>query len=207
MKKNLLIIISVILMQHKLTAQSKWGFENYHYLDIPGSSAIVPMIHFETPKQLYAELRYNYESEKTATLLVGKTFDGGKKLLYNITPMTGFSTGQFTGISIAARADLEWKDWYFSAETQQSIATGKKGESFFFNWSELGYSITDHFFAGAAMQYIWQDGTGSLEPGIVAGLSYKNFSFPCYIFNPAQKNSHIVLGMNYEWSFKRRTRS
>ena len=192
-----------MLVQHSLPAQSKWGFENYHYLDQPANSAIVPVIHFQTPRDLYGELRYNYEAGQTLTLLGGKTFRGGDMISYIITPMAGFSAGMFTGFTFAVNTDAAWKNLYFSSQTQQSVATGENSSGFFFSWSELGIEIGDHFFTGAAVQYTRQEGITAIDPGIVAGLTFKRFSFPCYVFSPFRGDTHVVLGINYEWSFKR----
>jgi hypothetical protein len=192
-----------MLVQHSLTAQSKWGFEDYHYLDQPANSAIVPVVHFQTPKELYAELRYNYEAGQTLTLLGGKTWQGGSMISYVITPMAGFSAGMFTGFTFGVNADVGWKHLYFSSQTQQSVTTDKNNSGFFFSWSELGVEIAGQFFGGAAIQYTRQEGCTVLDPGIVAGCRIKKFSFPCYVFNPFRRDTHIVLGINYEWSFNK----
>jgi len=207
MSRILLIIISSILMQHKIAAQSKWGIENYNYLGLPGASAIVPVMHFETAGKLYGELRYNYEAEQTVTVLGGRSFKKEGDLSLRITPLAGFSAGTFTGITVAVHTEMEWKNFYFSSQTQQSIGTKKISDGFFFSWSELGYTVREHFFAGAAMQYTSRKGEKDLEPGIVAGLNFKSFSFPCYLFKPFQPGTHIVLGINYEWSSRKRARS
>ncbi|MEO6613395.1 MAG: hypothetical protein ABIT05_08970 [Chitinophagaceae bacterium] len=201
MSRILLTTTLSILMQLNLVAQTKWGFENYQYLDDPGTAAIVPVLHFETAKNLYTELRYNYESPGTLTLLAGKSFAGGKNILYSITPMTGFSAGTFTGIDFSIEADFEWKKIYFTVQAQRSVTIKKKDESFFFNWSELQYLVSRHFSAGVALQYTLQAGKQITEPGLVAALSFRSFSFPCYLFNPFHSNGHVVLGLNYEGSF------
>ena len=37
------------------------GIENYNYTGQLVAGAVVPMIHFETRKNKYVELRYNYD--------------------------------------------------------------------------------------------------------------------------------------------------
>ena len=207
MSRTLLIITWGILMQLKIAGQSKWGIENYNYLGIPGTSAIVPIIHFETKGKFYGELRYNYEAEQTVTVLGGRSFKKEGNLSFRITPQAGFSAGLFTGFTGAVRLDTEWKNFYFSSQTQQSLGTKKINDSFFFSWSELGYTVRKNFFAGAALQYTGRKEKKEFESGIVAGLNFKNFSFPCYLFKPFQQDSHIVLGINYEWSSGKRARS
>jgi hypothetical protein len=96
-------------------AQSKWVIENYNYLGQPGSGVVVPMLHFETKKNWYAELRYNYEDNQTISFFGGKTFKGGNNFEYSLTPLAGFSAGRFTGVSFGTNADAEWKNFYFSS--------------------------------------------------------------------------------------------
>ncbi len=194
-------------MQPELLAQSKWGFENYNYLEHPGTNTIVPVLHLETPGKLYGELRYNYEAKKTLTVLGGKTFRNRGGLSVSLTPLLGYSAGDFNGLTFAAHVELEWKKIYFSSQTQQSLPTKQGSQAFFFSWSESGYAVTDHFFGGVAMQYTAAKDGRNFEPGIVAGLSLERFSFPCYLFNPLRKDMHIILGLNYAWSFKKKDRS
>ena len=196
--------MAYLLLQQTGSAQSKWVVENYSYLGQPGEGTIVPMIHMETKKNWYAELRYNYEDAQTLSLFAGKTLAGGKGVTYSVTPLAGFSVGNFTGISLGVNTDIEWKNFYVSAQSQYSMGTKKEVADFFFNWSELGYNITPSLFAGLAMQYTVQSGSTELEPGFVAGLAIKNFSFPLYVFSPFQTRGYFVVGFNYVFSLNKK---
>jgi hypothetical protein len=157
------------------------------------------VLHLETRGKIYGELRYNYETGQTLTLLGGRTFSGGKTLAYHFIPMIGFSKGVFTGISVGLNTGAEWGDFYFSSQAQQSWPTGGKVDPFFFTWSEAGYMITRYFMTGLTVQYSREDGKNDIEPGIVASYSFKKFSFPCYLFYSHEQHCHLVLGVNYEW--------
>jgi hypothetical protein len=161
------------------------------------------MIHIETKKNWYAEIRYNYEDVQTFSLFTGKTLTGGRSLRYSITPMTGISVGNFTGLSFATNAEVEWKSFYTSSQTQYSIGTRTGISNFFFSWSELGYNIAEHIFGGLALQYTKQEGMSKTEPGFVAGLNFKGISIPFYIFGPFNTDRYFVLGLNYEYNFKK----
>jgi hypothetical protein len=197
MTRNLLLLLLTITIHQSLTAQSKWLLETYYYKgkDI---SAVVPMLHVETKDNWYAEFRYNYEDKKTFSLYAGKIFTGGKALEYTITPLLGYSVGRFNGLSFATNAEAEWKDFFISTQTQYSLSVKTKEESFFFTWSEAGYEISPHFFTGLAIQYTRLSGQNDFEPGLLAGLSFKNISFPCYVFGPFHRDRYFVLGLNYE---------
>lgn len=185
-------------------AQSKIGIENYNYLGRANNNMIVPMIHIETKHNWYAELRYNYEEAQTLSAFAGKTFTGGKSFAYNVTPMAGVSVGNFAGLSFAANMEIDWKNFYMASQTQYSIATKRSADNFFFSWSELGYNITDYIFGGLAIQYTLEQEKNVVEPGFVAGLNFKNISIPFYVFSPFQAGQYFVLGLNYEYNFKKR---
>ena len=188
-------------------SQSKWVLENYNYFGQPGPGAVVPMIHFETKKNWYAELRYNYEEDKTISFFAGKCFKGGNSFEYSLTPLAGFSAGNFTGVSAGINADAEWKNFYFSSQTQYSAGTKKGMSNFFFTWSEMGYNISNHFFGGIALQYTGTAAGNNMEPGFVGGFSFNDFSFPVYVFSPFHDNGYFVVGVNYEYSLKKKKKS
>ena len=198
----LLNLLFCLLLSSTGRAQSKWVIENYNYVGQPGAGTVVPMIHFETSKNWYAELRYNYEDNQTISFFLGKTFKAGKSFEYSLTPLIGFSAGSFTGISFGTNADAEWKNWYISSQTQYSKATKDDVADFFFSWSEIGYNISKYFFTGLAMQYTKQKGLNEFEPGFVAGLQLKDFSFPVYVFSPFRTGCYFVVGVNYQYNKK-----
>jgi hypothetical protein len=212
MKRFFLITIWSMMIYHDAAAQWKSGIGLYSYTGMPLAEAIVPVFYLQSDNNWYAELRYNYEDAKTFSMYGGKTFSGGNNLEYTITPMAGFSSGRFTGVSFAINADAEWKKIFLSSQTQysmsvkknDSIAIKKSDESFFFSWTELGYNISDHFFAGLSMQYTRQTGENNFEPGFLAGLNFKNLSFPFYLIKPFCPDRYFILGVNYEFSLKKR---
>jgi hypothetical protein len=195
-----------VLSASVATAQSKWVFEQYNYIRQPEESAFVPMVHFQAKNNWYGELRYNYEDAQTLSLFGGRTISGGNSLTWSFTPMAGYSIGKFTGVSAGVNNEAEWNDFYFSAQSQYSKATKTEISSFFFNWSEAGYAFSDYFYSGIAMQYTRQLKKGYLEPGIVAGLCFRNFSLPFYVFNPLKSDCYFVLGLNYEYNLKKKSK-
>jgi hypothetical protein len=208
MKKYFLILLFSIVVLPNMYAQEKIGAELYTYVGT--KPAIQPLLHIQSANNWYGELRYNYEDAETFSLYGGKTFSGGNNLEYSITPMAGYSTGRFNGLSFAFNTEVEWKAFYFSSQTQYSIATKKNdslsvkksAENFFFSWSELGYTIGDHFFTGVSIQYTRQAGETIFEPGLLAGLNFKKLSFPFYVFSPFHRGRYFILGVNYEFSLK-----
>ena len=193
----LLFVLGTLLIQFNAAAQWTGKIELYKYMGTGMEGSFQPLAHIRSPKNWYGEIRYNYEDARTISFYAGKTFSGGKLAEYSITPMAGYSTGVFTGLSLAVNTDVEWKDFYFSAQSQYSISSKTKEDNFLFSWSELGYSITDHFFTGLSLQYTRTFCETDLEPGIVAGISFKNFEMPFYVFKPFGAERYFVLGLSY----------
>lgn len=202
-----LLIIGCSFHFTTVSAQSKLGFEQYNYIRQPEESAFVPMMHFQTKNNWYAELRYNYEDLQTVSLFAGKTFSGGNAFEYSLIPMIGYSVGRFSGVSFATTTEASWKNFFIWGQTQYSIGNKKSTPDFFFNWSELGYNVSDYFFAGLAMQYTSQEGEQYFDPGFVAGLNWKNVSAPFYVFSPFKKSYYFVLGLNYEYNPEKKNKS
>ena len=184
--------------------QAKSGIENYNLLSQGKEYVWMPVVHYQSKKGIYTELRYNYEDVQTVSLYGGKVLNGGNALNYTLTPMVGISFGIFSGVSLATNADAEWKNFYLSSQTQYSIATKPGLADFFFSWSEIGYNLTDNFFGGAAIQYTLQQAEKVAETGFVVGLSIKNVSIPVYVFSPFKMGRYFVVGLNYEFNFKRK---
>ena len=84
-------------MQLNVKAQSTKTVENYNILN-PGNEYLwMPVVHYKGRKNFYAEARYNYEDVNTASLYAGKSFSGGKKLEFTVTPMAGVVFGKYFG--------------------------------------------------------------------------------------------------------------
>jgi hypothetical protein len=204
MNKRLLIIIGSILMQLNVSAQAKAGLEVYKYMHAQIEGSFQPLAHIQTAKNWYGELRYNYEDAKTLSLYGGRTFTDSGCLQYTFTPMVGFSAGRFGGISFAFNTETDWRKFYFASQTQYSIAIKKNSESFFFSWSEAGYTVCEHFYTGLAMQYTLQAGLNEFEPGFLAGLHFGDLYIPFYVFGPFHSGRYFVLGLIYELKFEKK---
>jgi hypothetical protein len=200
MKKTVTILLIGISLCTRIQAQGKIGVEQYNYLN--AKPVLQPIVHIETARNWHMEFRYNYEDAETFSVYGGKKIERGDELEWSITPMIGFSAGKFNGISLAFNSEAEWKDFYFGSQTQYSHAFENDMESFFFSWSELGYSIHKNFYSGLAMQYTLQKGWSEFDPGFTAGLSFKNVQFPCYIFNPFKPGRYYILGFIYQFNLK-----
>jgi hypothetical protein len=201
MKKYSLLFLFSIAVHSYLHAQEKIGAEVYNYFKT--TPAIQPIIHLQSAKNWYAELRYNYEDAETFSLYGGKKFTIGDDK-FSITPMLGYSIGKFNGASLAFNAETEFQQFFLSSQTQYSLATQKNSQSFFFSWSEAGYNVCDNFYTGLSVQYTAQKELNEFKPGVLVGFSFKNILLPVYVFNPFQPGRSFIVGLVYEYSYKKK---
>lgn len=161
----------------------------------------MPVIHFQSGKGAYAEIRYNYEDDETISFFAGRSFSTGQQFQITVTPMLGISAGRFKGLSLGANADAEWKNWFVSTQMQFSKSFSKTNGDFFFCWTEAGLNFSGSFFAGPAFQFTRQSGLSEFEPGMLAGFSFGNVTIPFYLFRVFSRDQYIILGVNYEYQF------
>jgi hypothetical protein len=204
MKKYYLHLFFSMAVHSAVYAQTKVGVELYNYINAKPS--FQPIAYLQTRDHWYAECRYNYEDEKTFALYAGKTFSGGNKIEYDFTPMIGFSTGGFTGVSFASNMSAKWKNFFGSSQSQYSINLRKRDSAaikanrgnFFFSWSEIEYSVSDHFFTGLAAQCTLQTGLYEFKPGVVIGVQFGKIQIPFYVFSPFEQSRYFILGFIFE---------
>ena len=198
MRKSFLMI-TFIIIYNMAQSQEHGGFEQYYYTGTDVST-IVPRIYYTSPHNWYGEVRYNYEELQTVSFNAGKMFSVEKSLSYTITPFAGIVLGRLNGGTLGTNINIEYKSLFFSSESQYTFSVEKRRENFFFNWSELGYQLTGLVYTGLALQLTHPyEIKNNWEPGVMMGLTYKNWTFPLYAFNPAGNNRNFVLGINWEW--------
>jgi hypothetical protein len=199
-KKSLLIIIWSIMMLPEVTAQAEHGVEHYNILQ-PGSGyQWVPVIHYKGRNKLYAEARYNYEADHSGSLYAGRSFEGGKKWAYTVTPMLGVVFGRYKGFSAAANTTLDCGPFNFSGQLQYTINRSNREENFFYNWSECSLRFLDKLFGGVSIQQTaLHKSSISTEAGLLFGYSSGKITIPVYYFSPLKNNRNLTIGLIVEW--------
>src|SRR5688572_29436206 len=94
-----IMILSVLAVNNPSYSQAKASVEQYHYIGKGQPYVFMPVAYFQTSRNWYAEVRYNYEDIETFSAYLGKSFTGDKRLSYSFTPILGASVGRFKGIS------------------------------------------------------------------------------------------------------------
>jgi hypothetical protein len=194
------IIIIFLFFLAQASAQSKLSFEQYSFMGGGQPGLVAPVAHYENKQQWYAEARYNYEDTHTFSLYAGHTFSGEHNFSWSVTPMIGGMAGKLTGGSVGLNSACSFKKFSFSSQAQYSISAETRYDNFFYNWSELYYQPLGWMYTGIAVQHTRIYATNALvDPGILLGFSFNQWSFPLYSFNPFANNRYFVAGVNWEW--------
>lgn len=197
-----LAILYTMLPASEVQSQKYAGIEQYYYTGA-SQPQIVPRIYLENEKNIFGEIRYNYEALNTFSLNMGKTISIAKNNAITLTPFGGMVLGGMNGGNVGSNFNVEYQGLFFSAENQYTFSIAEKDQNFFYNWTEMGYQLSNFWFAGLALQYTKPfEVEQSWEPGVMMGLTYKNWTFPLYAFNPANSTRNFVLGINWEWNKK-----
>ena len=193
--------IFVFLLPLLASSQKQVGMEQYYFHEPQSLGLIVPKINYQSPKNWYGELRYNWEELGTASVHVGKAFDFDfSSADITIIPLAGICFGQIQALSAGTIIEANVHRFSFFSEPQYVSSLNDRSTDFFYSWSEVAYQIKPFLYAGFALQqtkvadqpFLW-------EPGILGGVSIKNFDVPIYLFNPFSPGRNIVFGLNWKW--------
>jgi hypothetical protein len=196
-----------LLMGQAGFSQTEVSLEQYHYMGNSQAYTYMPVMHIQDKRNWYAEARYNYEDLQTFSLYMGRSFTGDRDLKYTATPLLGGSVGRFKGVSAGLNLDLEYYNFYLSAQSQYSFSTNSLSEDFMYYWSEAGYQALNWLYAGISWQQTRGQYSGNLlEKGLLIGFSFKQFTVPVYAFTPFNKDRYFILGFTYSWASKRTER-
>ncbi|HMH24915.1 MAG TPA: hypothetical protein VK563_24240 [Puia sp.] len=179
------------------------NLEQYYYSSHSGSPALVSKASFQGEDKWYGELRYNYDEAHSFSLYGGRTFSKQSDLSWSVTPFAGLVMGELKGVTVGTNIGLDYKKVVFSAAPQYTVSAEGSGRNFIFNWCELGYQATTHFYAGLALQETHNNLVcDKWVPGIQLGFSCKEWIFPVYAFDPMNSKRYFVFGAIWEkkWS-------
>jgi hypothetical protein len=179
-------------------SQKNYGIDQDYYIYKNSSSCIVPLVYYETKNHWYASARYNYETDQTLSLQLGKTFSKQGGFSYSITPLAGLLAGNFKGLSIGTQMEFENGKFSLFTELEYCLRFKNETDNFFYNWSEFSFQPSKIFYVGLAMQstknktYAFTN-----EPGLLIGLCVKNFEIPLYFFRTSPSTNYFVTGIHW----------
>ena len=193
------MLIASLLFYLQAIAQ-EGGLEQYYFFGDDRPVSIVSIAYYESAKNWYGELRYNYEEEKTLSLNAGKSFYGGDGLAFSFTPEIGLLLGRFNGLSTGASMEATLDHFNLSLQLEYLISVNDKYKNFVLNWSEISYQASQLIKCGLVLQQtILSKAINKSEAGVFISISNRKWSFPIYIFNCLQNRRNYAIGINWQW--------
>ena len=101
---------------------------------------------------LHVEARYNYEALRSGSAFAGINAGWGEALRLKLTPMIGGVFGALDGLVPALRWTLTWWKLDINSESEVVIDFDDTSDSFFYHWSELGFTPLEWLRFGAVIQ-------------------------------------------------------
>jgi hypothetical protein len=201
-----ILVLVLMLIDKPGLSQSEITLEQYHIINTNQPSLYMPVMHYQHPKNWYAEARYNYEDAETFSLYLGRAFTGeNNEFNYSVVPMLGGSLGRWQGISTGLNIDVGLNNFFFSSQSQYSRSTSLYGDYFVYSWSEVGYQSLKWLYAGLSVQHTHERFTGNdLQPGFMIGFTFNRFTIPLYTFEPFNNSGrNFIVGVTMEWKNKK----
>jgi hypothetical protein len=121
---------------------------------IPEESDFVMAVVPADVRLLHVEARYNYEAIRSGSAFVGVNVGvrWGEGFKLALTPMFGGVAGELDGVIPALRFTVTWWKLELTSESEVVIDLDDNGDSFFYNWSELGIAPVDWLHTGVVIQ-------------------------------------------------------
>src|SRR5688572_16559039 len=121
--------------------------------------------------RLHIEGRYNYEGLRTGSIFVGANASAGDKLTIAGTAMLGAVFGDIDGIAPGFRITLTW--WKLDLMTEDEVVIDPRDPNgtFFYSWSELGFSPLSWLRVGIVGQRLREMASSlDFQRGLFAGV-------------------------------------
>jgi len=146
--------------------------------------------------KLHLEARYNYENLDTASVWVGYNAGFGDSLSVDFTPMLGVVSGDTNGIAPGYHLTIGWRSFDFYSEGEYVFDQDDRSDSYFYSWSELGWSPSDWLRLGLAAQRTrLYKADRDIQRGFFVGASFSGVSLGAYVFNPDQDDPTYVASI------------
>jgi len=147
------------------------------------------------------EARYNYEAHDAASVFVGWKFAGGDEVTFEVTPIAGALFGSARGFVPGVEASIAYGslDAYIEAEYVRDLE--QSSASYFYAWSELGWSPVQWLRVGLVGQRTRVVSNGrDLQRGAFVQLrAGKNATLGVYAFNPDSSERYVIISLGVQF--------
>jgi hypothetical protein len=150
----------------------------------------------------YFENRYNYETDNSASINVGKRIFKKSKHI-EVVPMVGLVFGSFKGVTTELQTSFNYNKWTFSTDNQFSFEYRQPDKSLYFNWTMAIYKLTTSFHIGLTTfldKPVNKDMV--FDKGITAAILFKEWGLRLYAFNYEIEKRYYWISIRYNIKVK-----
>lgn len=142
---------------------------------------------------LHLEARYSYESVGARSAFVGWTFSGGDAVTWELTPLAGGAWGDTRAFVPGFEAGVAWKRLDLYVEAEYVRDSGSRDDSYFYAWTELGFSPVEWLRLGIAGQRTRAyDNERDIQRGPFVQFTWSRVTIGGYWFNPGSSEQVFV---------------
>lgn len=142
---------------------------------------------------LHLEARYNYESVGSRSAFVGWTFSGGETVTWELTPLAGGAWGDTRAFVPGFEASVAWKQFDVYVEAEYVRDSSERDDSYFYAWTELGFTPVEWFRLGIAGQRTRAyDNERDIQRGPFVQVTWRRLTLGGYWFNPGSDEQVFV---------------
>jgi hypothetical protein len=142
---------------------------------------------------LHLEARYSYESVGARSVFVGWTFSGGDAIAWELTPLAGGAWGDTRAFVPGFEASVAWKRLDLYVEAEYVRDSDERDDSYFYAWTELGFSPVEWLRLGIAGQRTRAyDNDRDIQRGPFVQLTWRRITIGGYWFNPGSSEQVFV---------------
>ena len=177
--------------------ENAWSFSAslYGYLLPEGPDYLQPTVTADRG-WLHLEARANYEALNTGSVWMGYTVGGGKKLVWDLTPMIAGVFGGIDGVAPGYRGSLTWGKLGLYSEGEYVIHPADSSENFFYNWSEATVSPVAWFRVGLVTQRTRAyQSDRDIQRGLLIGVERNAWELTGHVFNPDESRPTVVIAL------------
>jgi hypothetical protein len=175
---------------------SQWSHDIEGWLYITPDGTTFSTIYAADKDWLHLEAHYNYEDLNTFSAWFGYNFSGGNKLSFTITPMAGVVIGNLNGMAPGLETDFYFVGFNLNSTSQYVFDFSDKQLDYYYNWTDFSYSPLNWLFFGVSLQRTRiYEGSLELQRGALLGIGYKWLELSGYWYNPAHRDSYVVLAL------------
>jgi hypothetical protein len=149
--------------------------------------------------RLHLEARYNYENLDTASLWIGYNRSFGDTIAVDFTPMVGGVFGDTRGFAPGYHLSIAWQTLDFYSEGEYVFDRDDRAGSFFYNWSEVGWSPVTWLRTGLVAQRTRAyQSERDIQRGLLLGISLGRLALSGYVFNPDHADPIWILSISLD---------